>query len=666
MFRSKSKDIAKKVLNSEIKVVTALQPIVHYDTYKVINKNGKYPAAQIYGYEALTRYYKEGKLVSLGDKFFDDVTKSNLGCKLDIYLINLHLNVIRNGSFPTNRFLFINVDIATLKNTDHLKTIKGFVDDLKEKAGQVVFEITERSNLKLADKLKEIDKIYKEMKPDCQFALDDHGNKTADSDEFIEAIEGKSSLIRYLKLDRDWSNSTGPVSIHAINSLNESFGGKIILEGINEVKLLANLDGKVTIKYLQSYLFGEPNPNLSEYINDAPVKTEQEDESVRTEDKGKEEIEKVVIPPSDKKAGFFKKAYERIINTRFMKSIINTILIILGVISLIYIFSFIFNKTYTIKVTGCDENEILIVSCASKNIYEEISVKDGIAIFKTKYYNSIVNEYYIWPFSNKYRAWIGPLENNMEINLLKLYWVRFIDANKKCKSTVFVETLLDTLGKAPCSTKVDYIERNNFIFKTNAKIDSIIVVDIRCDTTIIIRYEYPKKIEKPAKRPDTKPPKELIIEGPSIEKNKFNKSYTGLIKSGDYRGALILIDTASIVIESQVDSIRIRGTKAKIYFQWMRFEEYASNSTRAYVITLSDSSAKYARKCREDAAMLLLRGINAKYHSLDTVSLRVDSTWIDSAYVAYRKMVQLGYKENAENDIISKLPDHKPPREKAK
>lgn len=229
--------------------------------YKILERKAIYPVFQpivnlqtgrVSGYEALSRIDRSSTTLTISDLF---VIAEQLGCvwKLEKLCRNKALKAAVEK--PENVKLFLNVDGNIIQDKAF---IQGFTNRKAMKAGvpasDIVFEITERSDIENYQILQQIMKHYADQ--GYEIALDDVGaghsglNRVVNTTpDYLKAdIELVRDIHKYkkkeimMKLLLDYCNATGAI---------------LIAEGIETVQKLECLHS-LGVHYGQGFFLGKP------------------------------------------------------------------------------------------------------------------------------------------------------------------------------------------------------------------------------------------------------------------------------------------------------------------------------------------------------------------------------------------------------------------------
>lgn len=229
---------------AEKKLYTVFQPIVSL-------RDGK-----VFGYEALSRISKPDTSLTIARLF---ALAEKAGCVWELEKICRKKALKRSKRKPAGVKLFINVDGEVLQDKNF---VEGFTGKKIKKYGleaqDIVFEITERSDIENYKKLKAIIKHYKNQ--GYEIALDDVGAGYSGLNRIVNVSAEYMKLDHELVRDID-KKQTKQLIVGYLQRYCEELGMAMVAEGIEtEGELQCLL--RIGVTFGQGYFLGKPNEDF--------------------------------------------------------------------------------------------------------------------------------------------------------------------------------------------------------------------------------------------------------------------------------------------------------------------------------------------------------------------------------------------------------------------
>lgn len=199
------------------KVDFAFQPIVNITTGKV------------YGYELLLREYDKAGFRSIAE-FFDTAYDESVLYKVDIALREKAIKKFKESGKGEGKKLFYNIDNRVLEMPDYfVGNTSGILRKHGVDSSQIVFEISERHQLKSMSGIKNILNIYKQQ--GYCIAIDDYGTGYSGMHQLYFSEPDIIKIDRFFIADipKDYRKK---LFIRNIINLAHVLGIKIIAEGL--------------------------------------------------------------------------------------------------------------------------------------------------------------------------------------------------------------------------------------------------------------------------------------------------------------------------------------------------------------------------------------------------------------------------------------------------
>ena len=230
------------------KVDFAFQPIVNITTGKV------------YGYELLLREYDKAGFRSITE-FFDTAYNESMLYKVDLALREKAIKKFKNSGKAEGKKLFYNIDNRVLEMPDYfVGNTSGILKKYNIDSSQIVFEISERHQLKAMTGIKNILNIYKQQ--GYCIAIDDYGTGYSGMHQLYFSEPDIIKIDRFFIADiaKDYRKK---LFIRNIINLAHVLGIKIIAEGVEteeELKVCRDIG----CDFAQGYYIQRPTLNLNE------------------------------------------------------------------------------------------------------------------------------------------------------------------------------------------------------------------------------------------------------------------------------------------------------------------------------------------------------------------------------------------------------------------
>ena len=217
--------------------------------------------------EILIRMEKDGELILPG-LFLPTVEQYGLSSKLDRWVID-KIFYLLNHKIEQDNFskYFINLSGLSLSSIELLQYIQGELDNNKQLAERVCFEITETAAIANISHASKFINVLRER--GCEFALDDFGTG------FSSFAYLKNLNVDYIKIDGMFVKDMiqDPLAYSMVKSINEIghiSGIKTIAEFVENEHILKELTD-IGIDYVQGYGIGIPQP--IEIEDSKPIET---------------------------------------------------------------------------------------------------------------------------------------------------------------------------------------------------------------------------------------------------------------------------------------------------------------------------------------------------------------------------------------------------------
>lgn len=232
-----------QILN-QTKIATVFQPIISL-------QNG-----QVMAYEALSRITLDGCNMSISDMF--DMA-AHLKCLWRLEKVCRSKAVKNAIKKPDGVKLFLNVDPNVIQDPEFVSGFtKEYLDKYKLRTKDIVFEITERSDVENYEILQNVVHHYEEQ--GFEIALDDVGAGYSGLNR-INYLNPK-----FLKIDMElihhiYNSKSKKSLVSMLVKYCENMNGILIAEGIEQKEELECLI-QLGVKYGQGYYLGKPNPDF--------------------------------------------------------------------------------------------------------------------------------------------------------------------------------------------------------------------------------------------------------------------------------------------------------------------------------------------------------------------------------------------------------------------
>ncbi|NKQ40376.1 MAG: EAL domain-containing protein [Sulfurovum sp.] len=242
-IKYKNIDHIKQAIDDN-KLTCLFQPIYHSES------------KEIYKYEALVRIIDEDDPSRLIPPFYfmDLIRESVHYIRLSKWVIANAFRLLREN--PTDR-ISVNLDLADLYNEEMIHIIQQEIQENKDLANRLTFEILEHQEIKDFDR---IDMIFKQLKQfGSSIAIDDFGSGYANFGYIakldIDILKIDGSLIKVL----DDSDTKMKTIIKLINDMGTSQNIKIVAEHVSSKKIYDILL-ELNVEFLQGFYLGKPKP----------------------------------------------------------------------------------------------------------------------------------------------------------------------------------------------------------------------------------------------------------------------------------------------------------------------------------------------------------------------------------------------------------------------
>ncbi|MDD6193570.1 MAG: EAL domain-containing protein [Lachnospiraceae bacterium] len=239
--------------NQEENIEELAEIIAEKQLYPVFQPIVSLRDGKVYGYEALSRISKPNTSLSISELF---ALAEKAGCVWELEKICRKKALKRSKRKPSGAKLFINVDGEVLQDRNF---VEGFTGKKIKKYGleaeDIVFEITERSDIENYKKLKAIIKHYKNQ--GYEIALDDVGAGYSGLNRIVNVSAEYMKLDNELVRDID-KKQTKQLIVGYLQQYCEELGMAMVAEGIEtEGELQCLL--RIGVPFGQGYFLGRPN-----------------------------------------------------------------------------------------------------------------------------------------------------------------------------------------------------------------------------------------------------------------------------------------------------------------------------------------------------------------------------------------------------------------------
>ena len=250
----------------EDRFIFAAQPIVPIaalpeDESQIVPKNGwrlnGAGSNHSYLFELLVRMVgKDGEIVSPG-VFVPLAERIGMMPKIDLWIVTRALRYLASHKALAARVAFnVNLSNQTLADAETLNLIADAVRSSKAAPGQIVFEITETSEM---GSLHNVRRFIQTMKGlGCRFALDDFGTG------FSSLQHLRHLPVDYVKIEGSFvegmnASELDYTMVQSITSLAKSLRMKVIAEHVDSFQTLRALR-QCGVEFVQGNYLGEPMP----------------------------------------------------------------------------------------------------------------------------------------------------------------------------------------------------------------------------------------------------------------------------------------------------------------------------------------------------------------------------------------------------------------------
>jgi EAL domain-containing protein (putative c-di-GMP-specific phosphodiesterase class I) len=226
----------------------------------------RFGSEQLLAFEALLRLPNHPGLTGPEDAF---AVAQHMGAAHDLDLLCVEKALRSARDLPDEAKIFINLDPSSLMHAEFSpEALARLVEDAGVDRGNVVFEVTEKTDAPLLRLVKQVGAI-REL--GFAMALDDVGAGNSG----LEML--RLAHFDYVKIDRSvvldaMDGGPGRAIILAIVAFARETGAFMIAEGIETPEMLEavklDADGlkRFWIQGVQGFLFGEPRPNLEPFV----------------------------------------------------------------------------------------------------------------------------------------------------------------------------------------------------------------------------------------------------------------------------------------------------------------------------------------------------------------------------------------------------------------
>jgi len=234
-------DLSNAIANNELDV--HYQPIV--DIY----------TGEMYGVEALARWYHPGKGSIPPTRFIDIAERHDLILEIGYYILEKACNALKQWhEGKPNLMLNVNVSILQLLNKDFVSRVKGIVMKSGIDKSKLMLEITESVAIDNFESIRDtLDKLHDFG---IQFALDDFGTG------YSSLSKLKQLPITAAKIDRSFVydlnvNLQNSLLISAMIAMSNKMGLTVIVEGVEGNEQLRYLKNN-NCRLVQGFYFSRP------------------------------------------------------------------------------------------------------------------------------------------------------------------------------------------------------------------------------------------------------------------------------------------------------------------------------------------------------------------------------------------------------------------------
>jgi len=207
--------------------------------------------AVVAGYEALARFTDRPDLSP--DTWFAEARRQGRAAQLDAAVLRAVL--ARRPTLPTNRFLTVNVEPASLLAPD-VERVLHQVPDL----GAVVVEITEHSHIDDLPATKNA--IERLRRRGARIALDDAGTGYAGLEQILDLRPDLLKVDRALVAGIEWDEAKAAL-VEMVGAFADRIDAWILVEGI-ETEEAARRCARLGVPLAQGWFFGRPQAGWSD------------------------------------------------------------------------------------------------------------------------------------------------------------------------------------------------------------------------------------------------------------------------------------------------------------------------------------------------------------------------------------------------------------------
>ena len=235
----KTVHMIKKAINSS-KIVSYFQPIINNATKEIVK------------YESLVRLIDENEKVVPPFFFLETAKKSNMYSKITNIVLGHSFNILKN----CNADISINLSSLDIEQKGMRKIILNLLEENKEDASRIVFELLEDESIKDFNVVKKFISDVKEY--GVKIAIDDFGAGYSNYERLLEyqpdILKIDGCLIRNIE-ESEYSYSV----VKSIVTFAKEQNIQTIAEFI-ENEAIYNIIKDLGVDFSQGYYFGKPQP----------------------------------------------------------------------------------------------------------------------------------------------------------------------------------------------------------------------------------------------------------------------------------------------------------------------------------------------------------------------------------------------------------------------